>query len=312
MIADQQEAELVRVFDPHVHFWHRHTNSWLPKAIQFCGADASKVTQAYTPLMHIAEAKGARFSIEGSVHVQADADSEIGETNLVQAYHECFAPMGYRIGIVGFVDLSKGADHVRASLEKQQKCSQFRGIRFMLDHHPTKPERRQTSRGDWMTDEGFLAGMGVLDELGLMFDLQILPCQTDDAVKCLVSRFPNVRFVLNHLGMPYEWTEEYLAGWRAGLAALAEHKNVFCKLSGFAMFHENNWSREQIRPIAMDAIAAFGVDRCMFASNFPVDKTQKTWVETYEAYMDIIAKGGFSAEQSDALLRANALRVYSM
>jgi predicted TIM-barrel fold metal-dependent hydrolase len=98
-----------------------------------------------------------------------------------------------------------------------------------------------------------------------------------------------------------------LESWRRGMRRLAEKPNAAVKISGLGMVNWG-WTEDSIRPLILETIDIFGVDRCMFASNFPVDKLYSTFDALYQSYERIAA--GFTAEEQDKLFRANAERFY--
>jgi hypothetical protein len=189
------------------------------------------------------------------------------------------------------------APHFAAAL----RCDRLRSLRlwlvpysYLLVCHavlPIDPEReelRQTPRGDWWTDPDWLRSLALIDELGLSFDLQIHIPQMPAAAE-LVERFPNLQFILNHAGFPYITDDETLAAWREGMQLLAARPNIACKISGLGMADYDDSHiicvrgksaaeiATSIQPFVIETIDAFGVDRCMLASNFPVDKLMCSW-----------------------------------
>jgi predicted TIM-barrel fold metal-dependent hydrolase len=125
----------------------------------------------------------------------------------------------------------------------------------------------------------------------------------------LAGEFPDVQIMLNHAGMPIDQTADGRAAWRAGMDALAANSNVAVKLSGLVMI-DWNWTTERLRPWILDSIAIFGADRCMFGSNFPVDKLHATYPDLLNAFRSIVAD--FSVTDRHALFHANAERLYRL
>jgi predicted TIM-barrel fold metal-dependent hydrolase len=109
--------------------------------------------------------------------------------------------------------------------------------------------------------------------------------------------------------MPYDHTQSGVAAWREGMRALAAAPNVVCKVSGLGNTVPK-WTEESIRPYVLEAIDIFGIDRCMFASNFPTDGAFSTMRAVWEAFFSI-AKS-FTAEERDKLFAANAIRHYRL
>jgi predicted TIM-barrel fold metal-dependent hydrolase len=149
--------------------------------------------------------------------------------------------------------------------------------------------------------------LGALAERGLLFEVMAHPDQLE-AVAAGLAAFGDLVVVVEHTGWPRSGSGEELALWKAGMQALAglgEH--VVCKLSGLAM-PLRSMRAEALSPWIEHAIATFGVDRCMFASNFPVDGMHGTFDELYDAYSRLTA--GLDDVSRDKLFAANAERVY--
>jgi predicted TIM-barrel fold metal-dependent hydrolase len=115
--------------------------------------------------------------------------------------------------------------------------------------------------------------------------------------------------VLEHAGYPSSRSEEYFRDWRGGLTELASAGNTWCKISGLGMY-DHRWTVESIRPWVMACLETFGVERCFFATNWPVDRLFSSYDVVIDAYAQIIAD--LSPSQQDALFFANATKVYSL
>ncbi|MGF6639659.1 amidohydrolase family protein [Paraburkholderia tuberum] len=115
--------------------------------------------------------------------------------------------------------------------------------------------------------------------------------------------------LLNHTGMPVDRMPEEIEGWKQGMKSLASAPNVFCKISGLGM-GDWKWTVDSIRPFVLHAIEAFGANRCMFASNFPVDKLFSSYDAVFNAFKEITQE--FSSDERRALFHDNAERVYRL
>jgi len=214
--------------------------------------------------------------------------------------------LGIPNGIVGYADFS--ADNIESILQDHLQYRNFRGIRQMLDYHPTVPAWRQTSRGDWMSDPKWRAGFALLEKYQLSFDLQIHSPQMREAAD-LIKEFPNIQFILNHVGFPFEKDEDSLELWRGGLKAIAQYPNVAVKISALVVA-DHSWTIDSLRPFVLCAINTFGVHRCMFASNFPVDKIQASFEGLFSAYKEIVKE--YSRDDQKKLFSENALHFYRL
>ena len=141
----------------------------------------------------------------------------------------------------------------------------------------------------------------------MSFDLQLYPSQMEEAA-ALARAHPDTQFIVNHAGMFVDRSS--VAGyraWRDGMRPLAGCANVSVKISGLAMF-DHQWTVESLRPYVLETIDTFGVERAMFASNFPVDRLFGSYEELWHAYASIVDDA--SAAEKEALFRRNAERIY--
>jgi predicted TIM-barrel fold metal-dependent hydrolase len=206
---------------------------------------------------------------------------------------------GFPHGIVAYAPLQD--PQVETLLDAHARHANLRGIRQILN-----PD--QCERPDYLTDPRWQAGYARLASYRLSFDLQALPSQMFDAAR-LAGAHPDISMVVNHTGMPRDRTADGLDRWRHGMRLLAEQPNVTTKISGFAMF-DPHWSTESIRPLVLETIDIFGTDRCMFASNFPVDKRSTTYDALFQAFHHLTA--AFSLTERQNLFYANAARIYRL
>ena len=122
-------------------------------------------------------------------------------------------------------------------------------------------------------------------------------------------RNPDVQVILGHTGNPLARDADYFDTWRREISALAEAPNVACKISGLGM-GDHDWTVDSIRPWVLHTIEAFGPDRAMFGTNWPVDVLFAPYIEQVDAYRTIIAEAGFSPDEQANLLYRNAERLY--
>jgi predicted TIM-barrel fold metal-dependent hydrolase len=284
------------IVDAHHHLWDldRNLYPWLradPDPDAWVG-DITPIRRSYLVEEYLVEATAC--GVVRSVHVEAayDPSDPVGETRWLQ---EVADRHGFPHAIVAAARLEDPrVEHV---LDDHLGCANVRGIRQMLDRDEG---RSLLERPEWQR------GLSHLSARGLSFDLQITPDQLEAAVE-LARRNPDLVLILNHCGMPRERTEPALDQWRRGLRLLAEHTNVCAKISGLGMF-EHAWTSESIRPYVEDVLDAFGVERCMFGSNFPVDKLYGSYAALVQAMELVTATLGPTERQ--AFFHDNAARVY--
>jgi predicted TIM-barrel fold metal-dependent hydrolase len=182
-----------------------------------------------------------------------------------------------------------------------------RGIRQCLNFH-RDPVKTFIDNPHLMSDGQWRRGYALLERYDLSFDLQLYYTQMEEAV-ALAREFPDTPIVLNHTGMPVDRAPAEIEAWKKAMKLLATAPNISCKISGLGM-GDWKWTVDSIRPYVLHAIEAFGVERCMFASNFPVDKLFSSYDAVFNAFKTITKD--FSAQERRALFHDNAERVYRL
>ena len=292
--------------DTHHHLWDLENNPypWLTEGIDHFVGDYSIFRRTYL-ISHLHEdAEG--LPLIKSVHVQAEWDHEadpVGETAWLQSVADAESSRGMPNAIIGFADLSQS--DAPELIARHAEHANWRGIRHMLNW-AEDPKWQFTDRNDLMTDPDWLRGYRALADHDASFDLQVWPWQLADAAD-LAHRVPEVPIVLDHTGMPRDWDDAGVEVWRNGMNALADTDNVSVKISALGMF-SGEFSAERIRQFVLDTIEVFGVDKCMFASNYPVDMLFSSYAAIWNAYDEITAD--FSDSEREKLFKSNAERYY--
>jgi predicted TIM-barrel fold metal-dependent hydrolase len=250
---------------------------------------------------YLADAKG--WNVVQTVHVECGLPpkDQLSETDWLQ---EIADTRGVVAGIVAGANLDD--PDVEAMLAAHAARKAVRGVRQIVNWHedPTKTY----GPSDKLLDTRWRTGFALLAKYGLSFDLQLYASQMAVAAE-LADAHPDIPLIVNHAGMPTDRDEAGLAAWREGLAVLAQRPNVTCKISGLAMV-DRSWSTASLKPFVLRVIETFGVERCLFASNFPVERVHGSFGAFYAAYDAITA--GFSDEEREALFAGNARRVYRL
>lgn len=290
------------IVDAHHHLWDLDNlpYKWLagPPFEPSVAGNVGPIAKNY--LLEDYKADAAGYRLVKSVHIDARTADELGETRWIQKL--CDAEK-YPIAIVAGVQLHR--PNAADQLAKHAEYPAVRGIRHILNWD-ADPNLSLTDRSDFMTDPDWLTGFAALNRLGLNFDLQIYPWQLEAAAE-LASRFPDCPIILNHAGMPLHQHGIGLSTWQKGMRNFAKKTNTSVKISGLGMV-DWNWTTNSIRPIVREIIEIFGTNRCMFASNFPVDRLYSGFDHLYSAFEEIVAD--FSASEQDAMFRRNAERIY--
>lgn len=292
----------MNVVDAHHHLWDLEVcrYPWLmAKGVRRFFGDPSPIQKNYLVENLLEDAAG--WHLDASVHVQVGVapSDELKETAWLQEVGDA---AGLPSAIVAYCQLEQ--PDAAARIERQLAFPRVRGIRQIVGRADDE---------DVLSGSGELPGVPVwrehlalLGELGLSFDLQLTPRQVASAVDALAAA-PLTQVALCHCGSPWDQSSEGLAAWRDGLRLLASLPNVHCKISGLGMF-DHGWTVDSIRPIVETCIDTFGAERCMFGSNFPVDKLYASYDRIWRAYLEITAT---LSEADRALLFGDvALRFY--
>jgi len=295
----------LQVVDPHIHLWNPQTHSypWMKSAGGNFMGPCDAILKTYEVREFLADTAGV--DVLKVVHVDAahDPADPLEETRWLQSLADAPGSRGMPHGIVAYADLSApGAD---ALLAEHAQFRNVRGIRQTLNVHPD-PYYDYVGR-HFMREPAWRRGFALLARHRLSFDLQIYPPQMPEAAE-LARMHPQTTIILNHTGMFVDRSS--VAGWRAwrdGLRALAQCPNVHAKISGLGMI-DHQWTIESLRPYVLETIDAFGHERAMFASNFPVDRLYGGYAALWQAFDRIV--GGASPTERHALFRGNAERVY--
>jgi predicted TIM-barrel fold metal-dependent hydrolase len=298
--------EPLKIVDPHQHFWDlaRNYYPWLcdEPAIPFRYGDYNAIRKTYLPHNYLRDVFG--HQVVKTVHVEAEWDpaDPVGETRWVQQ-------VSYQYGLPSAVVASARLDQedVEQVLAAQAAFPIVRGVRHKPRTVP-HPNRIGTGARGGMSDTPWRSGFALLEQFGLSFDLQTPYWHLYEAAE-LASDFPSTRIILNHTGLPTDRSRQGLVAWRQAMAAVAEQPNVAVKISGLGCFGQA-WSIEANRQIVLDTIELFGVDRCMFASNFPVDKLVADFDTIFTTFKAIV--NGFPIPDQEKLFYSNAVRIYRL
>ena len=291
------------IVDAHQHFWDPRVNyhPWLcdEPMRPFRYGDYSAIRRAYLPADYFADAAGHRVVKTVYVETEWDPGDPIGEMRFVDRLRR---ETGFPTVAVAQAWLDR--DDVARVLEQQAAFAFVRGVR----HKP----RANRSPGDGapggMADPKWRAGFARLARHGLRFDLQTPWWHLHEAA-LLARAFPETSIILNHTGLPADRSRDGVAGWKRAMAKLAACPNAAVKLSGLGV-PGSPWTAEANRAIVLTTIELFGVERCMFASNFPVDSLCGSLATIFGGFRAIV--GDFSPADRHKLFHDNAIRSYAM
>lgn len=284
-------SQPVRVVDAHVHLWDPARTDWYPylsRPQEHGAGDGSRMSRRFDVETYRAEA--ARWNVEKFVNVAAATGRHSVEETIELDGN---APAnGGPDAIIGGLPPTDTVPEAIELLDRQMRASRFRGIRPMGPLDRPVPDTEV---------------LRALQERKLLFELMTHPDRLAAAAAQL-SGFEGLVVVVEHTGWPRSNSDEERALWRAGIEALAGlGDNVVCKLSGLAMPF-GSMGVDTLAPWLEHAIDVFGVDRCMFASNFPVDSMCGTFDELYDTFSAVTSS--LDSESREKLFAANAERVY--
>jgi predicted TIM-barrel fold metal-dependent hydrolase len=276
------------VVDPHVHHWHLSANPWYPLL-----KDPAMSAIAHDYLAGDYRADTANYDVAAIVHISATTKpgAYLDEARWLE---EGARKSGWPAAMIGTVDMNRPWPVIESDLREQAESPRFRGVRVLFGFEPQSGEAAQLLR--W------------LQARRLVFDLVAHPAEVS-AYLPLLDSAPDLVVALEHAGWPDSGDRGHFGEWRRGLDALAARPSVYCKISGLAMTLHTLEARVQ-RPWIEGCLDAFGPDRCMFASNFPVDRMFGSFAALYGTYEEVTA--GLPDADRARLFGSTARHVYGL
>jgi L-fuconolactonase len=271
--------------DAHVHFWkyEKVKDGWI--------TDNMKILQDdYLPQTISSSFK--RNGMDACVAVQA-SQAELETLFLMELSktHDIIK------GVVGWVDLQK--DNILQRLEYFSQYPVIKGWRHVVQSEPD----------DFLLGENFHRGIRALQSYGYTYDILIYPRQLKPALE-FVSRFPENKFIIDHCAKP-DIANKKIDEWKSLMEEMAGHPNVCCKLSGLLTEAKwKQWSPAEIYPYLDVVFEAFGPDRLLFGSDWPVillSGIYVQWKSLLEKYME-----NFTAEEKEKVFGGNAVEFYGL
>ncbi len=310
------------IVDPHHHLWRYPDNVYLlPELLADLGSGHDVRATVFEECRSMYRADGP------------EAWRSLGETEFVNGVAAMsasglFGPTRVCAGIVGHVDLRLGEAagpvlqaHVAAA------GGRFRGVRFSTVWHADPGLHRASAEPNLLADPRVREGIACLDGMGLALDAWVYHTQLDE-VGAVAQAFPGLTIVLNHIGVPILGgpyagrRDEVIADWTAAMKRLAGHPNVVVKVGAIPIRLPGDPPADRSRPPDSETVARawrpfvepcvefFGARRCLFESNFPVQKRWCSYQVTWNAFKRIAS--GASADEKRALFAGTAARVYRL
>ncbi len=325
-LATTTEAALepdLRIIDPHHHLWDRPGwRYFLDELLDDVGGHNVRQT--------VFIECGAMYRADGPEALRAVGETEFVGGIAAQSASGEYGEPRVATGIVGHADLRLGAA-VSEALEAHIAASpdRFRGIRHHIcwDGHADVPQSRIEPGPGLLQNPSFREGFACLARYGLSFEAWLYHPQIPELTE-FARAFPETTIILNHLGGPLgvgpyaARRDEVFAEWRGTIAELAGCPNVVAKVGGIQMtlngfgWHERDVAPssddllEENRPWYEHTIEQFGPQRCMFESNFPVDKESCGYTVLWNQFKKLTA--GFAPDDRAALFHDTAMRVYRL
>jgi predicted TIM-barrel fold metal-dependent hydrolase len=290
------------MIDAHHHIWLQKDLPWLlgPEQPRIFGPYRA-IMRDYTTREFLADIGGT--GITKSVYVQANWAPNWFEDEVAWVQDQA-DDHGTISGIVGYADFT---GDVVPQLERLKKYPLMRGIRQQFHWHEN-PLYRFAQDPDMCRNPDIQRKVAKLADFGWSFDLQVFAGQMEGAAE-LANACPNVTFILQHAGMKEDATDAGHKVWTEGMKRLADCPNVVTKLSAFGTFiHKNDPAF--IAQMVTDTEKLFGSDRCMYGSNFPIEKLWTSYIQLFNAFQD--ATKGLSKKKQKAIFNDTAARVYRL
>ena len=292
----------LRIIDAHFHLWNLDENHypWLvdeshPSLVQ----GRAGLRRNYLVTDYLRDV--GDLPVIAGVHVQAEHDyrDRVRETRWLSKTAAQPESRGFPQAIVADADFAE--PDVEEILSQHAGFANTRGIRHALHRrldgaHPYDP----------LEDPAWVGRFPLLEKYRLSFDLQLFPKQAKAAVD-LIGRNPGVQFVLTHNAMPFARDAASVELWSRAIRAYAGFPNVAIKISGFGEV-DRQWNARSIDPVVSQVIEAFTPQRCMLASNFPVEGLVKPYREIWKVFFEYFAP--YSTDEQEMLFWRNAARIY--
>ena len=292
----------MKIIDAHHHLWDIkiHDYPWLKKDPE------NPLSKNY--LIDDFNEDIGELEVIKSVHVQGEMNHEnsLDETKWLQEVANKENSGNKPNAIVAYEDLT--SSKLDTNLENQKKYKNLRGIRQILNYSETDPELNiyDGVNRNLLTDENWKIGFSSLSKYSLSFDLQVWPSQLLKSHE-LAKDFADTLIILNHTGCPLLNNNKSDENeWYEGMKTLSQSENVVVKISG--LFMRGNPGDKYLEEVIKETINLFGINRCFFASNFPVESLKITYKDLWD-YFNEISKN-YTINEKEKLFHRNAESYY--
>jgi len=275
----------MKIIDTHQHFWN-----YDPKTHDWINEDMKVIRKDFLPADLAPILK--ENNVDGCIAVQADQTDAETQILIREANQNSFIK-----GVVGWVDLN--STEIEAALASYTDTKVLKGFRHILQAEPK----------GFMLAPSFKKGIGALAKYNYTYDLLIYTSQLKEA-KEFISNHKEQLIVIDHLAKPNIKEGEW-ESWKKDINEIAQYPNVYCKISGMATeANWNTWTMDTLKPYIDSAVEAFGTDRIMFGSDWPVcllASSYSKWLETLQNYFNT-----FSIDEQASFFANNAIKFYKL
>jgi len=275
----------MKIIDTHQHFWN-----YDPKTHDWINEDMRVIRKDFLPADLAPILK--ENNVDGCIAVQADQTDAETQILIREANQNSFIK-----GVVGWVDLN--STEIEAALASYTDTKMLKGFRHILQAEPK----------GFMLAPSFKKGIDALTKYNYTYDLLIYASQLKEA-KEFISNHSTQPIVIDHLAKPNIKEGEW-ENWKKDINEIAQYPNVYCKISGMATeANWNTWTMDTLKPYIDTVVEAFGTDRIMFGSDWPVcllASSYSKWLETLQNYFNT-----FSIDEQASFFAHNAINFYKL
>lgn len=296
------------ILDAHHHLWDlamgRHR--WLVPTNGGVDAlgDLGPIRRSYLVEDYLADARGQ--NIVGSVCVEALWDRTRDPVEEIEWLETLDKSSGIASRYVAYVPLAD--PHAEHFVARQASFPRVIGVREMLSWHPSDRAKCFAAGPAVTEDQAWRRGVAALGRHGLHLELMLYPYQADQ-VAALAHGLPDQQFVLNHCASPVDRDAEGMARWRTAVRQLGQLPNVAIKISALPAYDPSP-TPESTRDVIMHCIESFGVERCMFGSDYPVGRLWASFAKTFDDFRQAVSD--LTVTEQAALFHDNTCRFYRM
>ena len=272
--------------DAHQHFWIYNSvrDAWIDDSMKILKRNF--LPEDLEPVLK-------HSSIDGTIAVQADQSEN--ETNFLLGLAE---KNKWIFGVVGWIDLM--APDIEKRLERFSTIKKLKGFRHIVQAEPDN---------NFMVSEKFRRGIGFLKDFNLTYDILIYPHQLPAAIKLAEKNYEQ-KFILDHIAKPFIRKKE-IDPWASGIKELAKNYNVYCKISGIITEADHkNWKPEDIYPYLDIVFEAFGYERLLFGSDWPVCLLAGSYKKVFNLIKEYTKNS--SKENEEKIFGNNSVSFYNI